>query len=492
MEQNETLAPYAYHNDTLANRTLPRATAEAQMNTTHFSLQYSIVPVRRVSLRAFYRSFAVDNRTPAAQWQYATSDASNLNGTVSYKNKRINVPYAWDRQTAGLDGSWRLGWWRSSLGLGLERDDIGREHREAGTSETNLRASWRARPTDWLTLRATALRGDRDGGTYDWRVTQQTYWYTAAEAGTDNDNPQFTFNDHPDMRRYDVSDRRRDQLAFTVGLTPRRAFTVSTSLKYRRDDFASPVSPVQPLLGRSLADSLAATPGDQLGLLRSSRTQIGVDLGYAPVERFALNASLGWDGGDSRQRGIEFNENNKQNPSAVATAELGPWTRAGSQWIADFDDRTTYGSLGATVALVPDKVSLSASYTISRSTIDLAYSGFGVTSFDGTTPYAADYQFAFPQDPGAVRNNTSGGDVRIEFPLARNLRMLAGYSYESYSISDWQQAAATTTVEPVATELLLRDTSRSHQWGNRLFNFGSYLAPSYRAHLGYASVTYRF
>jgi hypothetical protein len=44
----------------------------------------------------------------------------------------------------------------------------------------------------------------------------------------------------------------------------------------------------------------------------------------------------------------------------------------------------------------------------------------------------------------------------------------------------------------VGSEFLLRDTSRSHQWGNRLLNLGSYLAPQYKAHMGYLTLTYTF
>lgn len=490
LEQDEPLVPYAYQVDTLATRTLPRPTAKARINTTHVSAEYSIVPLRPVRLRAFFRRFDLDNETPASQWQYATSDASNVNGTVSFKNKRIGLPYAFDRQTVGIDATWRLRRWNSSIGLGVERDDIDREYREAGTSETIVRATWRARPKRWLSLRAKYLRGDRDGGTYDWRVTAQSYWYAPAEAGTDNDNPQFTFNDHPDMRRYDVSDRRRDQVDLTVGLTPRATFSVSATLRYRRDDFDSNVRPVQPLLGRALADSLAATAGDQLGLLRSARTQVSVDLAYAPAARLALNASFGWDAGDSRQRSLEFNENNKQNPGAVATAELGPWTRAGSEWTADFDDRTWFGSAGGTVQIIPDRVTLTANYTLSLTKLDIDYAGFGVTNWDGT-PFAPNHQFAF-QAPPSLRHESHVANFRLDVPLAGNVTMLAGYTYDYYRIRDWQQEVATPQYEPVGSEYLLRDTSRSHQWGNRLFNLGSYLAPSYSAHLGYAGLTYRF
>jgi hypothetical protein len=67
-----------------------------------------------------------------------------------------------------------------------------------------------------------------------------------------------------------------------------------------------------------------------------------------------------------------------------------------------------------------------------------------------------------------------------------------GYTYERFRTDDWQQASEMPWVEPVGSEFLLRDTSRSHQWGNRLFNMGTFLAPSYDAHIGFAAFTYRF
>jgi hypothetical protein len=73
-----------------------------------------------------------------------------------------------------------------------------------------------------------------------------------------------------------------------------------------------------------------------------------------------------------------------------------------------------------------------------------------------------------------------------------NVDLQMGYSYDNYRIRDWQQSEVSPWVEPVGSELLLRDTSRSHQWGNRLFSMGSLKAPGYAAHSGYASFTYRF
>lgn len=490
LDQNAELVPYAYQVDMLANKTLPRSTADARMNTTQLSAEYFIAPMQRVNVRAFYRRYDLDNETPSAQWQYVTQDATGLAGTVAYVNKRQNEPISWNRDNIGLETTFRLRVMNSSLVLGAEREEIDREHRQAEhVKENTLRASWRARPAKWFSLRTTYQRGMRDGGVYDWRSPSESYWYTAAEA-TDNNDPKFSFEDHPDMRKFDMADRERNRYDLTLTFTPSANLSISTGLRYRKDDYDSDVTSVQPLLGLAVADAAAATPGDQLGLLGSKSRQMTLDLTYTPTERLSLNASYGYDVGESNSRGLEFNENNKKNPSAVNTSVLGPWTRATSQWTAAFDDRTRFAGIGGSYEVVPGKVTAEANYTMSLSDYDIGYAGFGVVSFDGT-PFAPNYQFAFPPQP-PVEQNAHAATFALNFPLFRNSDARLSWHYESYSIRDWQQDVGTAINEPVGTPLFLRDTSRSFQWGNRLYNMGSYLAPSFTGHAVYFGFSYRF
>jgi len=249
------------------------------------------------------------------------------------------------------------------------------------------------------------------------------------------------------------------------------------------------VPPSQPLRGRALADSLATTPGDQLGLLEQQLTQFGLDGAYLLSEKVTLSASVGLDIGAALQRGLEFNENNKQNPSAIATASLGPWTRKSSQWTADHDDQTTYGTIGGTFEITP-KVNLSTNYTLSRATLDITYAGFGVTDWNGTA-FPPNAQFAF-QAPPAVTQDFQTADVQFDVALKQNVSLRVGYTFDSYDVEDWQQSAATSQYERVVTDLLLRDTSRSYQWGNRYLNLGPLLAPEYTAHLVRVGLTYSF
>ena len=488
LEQNETLLPYSYNTDLLSVAAPPRTTASASMTMTQWLADYVINPFRRLTVRAWARHYGLDNDTPEDRWQYVTSDTSNLNGTVSYKNRRVSLAYASDRTNVGVDAIHRLPA-RTTFSLGYEREDIDRDYREADTAENRVTATLRTRAARWMNVRARYVFGNRDGDGYDGQVTRQSYWYARADAGTDNDNPAYTFSNHPDMRRSDVSDRRRRQVDLTLNVTPRDVVALSAYVRYRKDDFDSDVAPSQPLLGTGLPQATATSPGDQLGLLEDARLRYGMDVFVQPNPRVALNAFLTYDKGTSFQRSLEFNENNKQNPGAIATAELGPWTRAASQWTADFNDRTWGAGAGATLQLVPDRLTFVADYTASLAAVDIAYGGFGVTNFDGT-PFPPNHQFAFSSPP-TITEDFHLLNLRLEIPT-KAVTLVVGYTFETYELDDWQQGSTLPWVEPVGSDTLLRDTSRSHQWGNRLFNLGTYLAPSYDAHIGFVGFTYRF
>lgn len=487
LEQNETLLPYSYHVDALAVRDLPRGTADARMNTTSLTADYVVAPVARLQLRGFYRYYDLDNQTPSSRWQYITNDTSNVNGTSSYVNKRVNMPYAWDRRNGGVEATLRMPA-RSNLTLGFERERVARDHREADTSENIFRAALRTRVFRWTSIDARYLHGVRDGSEYHNQVTQEGYWYSPSDA-TDNNNPRLTFDNHPDMRRYDVSDRDRRQADVRVSLTPGNTFSLGASVRYRKDDFDSDVRPSQPLLGTGLADAAARSPGNQLGWLENSRLRYGLDAFVQLHPRLSFNAFVNRDSGNSIITSLEFNENNKANPTAIASAELGPWTRGSSEWSTDTDDKTWSVGVGTAIQLHPDRVTLAADYRVSLADVEIAYTGFGVTNWDGT-PFAPNHQFAFSTAP-PIREDWRVLNVRVEFAI-QSATLIAGYSFEDYRLDDWQQGGIGTWVEAVRAETLLRDTSRSFQWGNRLFNMGTYLSPGYNAHIGFLGLRYRF
>jgi MtrB/PioB family decaheme-associated outer membrane protein len=487
LEQDQSLLPYSTLNNPVVNVALPRSTAQGAITTTSISADYVTSLGARSTVRAFFRNFDLANNTPESRWSYATQDTANLNGTSSFVNKRVSVPYAWERQNLGGDITWRLSKGRGALTAGYEREAITRVHREADTIEQSFKVTARLRPANGVSLQGRYLYGQRDGSDYHNQVTREGYWYTLSDG--DNNNPQLTFDNHPDMRRFDVSDRARQQVDVRLTVSPKGAFVLSAFARYRADDFDSAVTSSQPLLDTTLADRLATSPGTQLGLLDDARTRVGMDLFVEAGPRASFNAFLAFDKGTSSQRGLEFNENNKANPSTIATASLGPWTRASNQWTSDVDDRTKSGGIGTTLTLVPERLHLFADANWSLATQAMAYAGFGVTNFDGAL-FATNSEFAFSSPPNVVEDMKTV-NVRIELPF-HNMVFTAGYLYEDYKMDDWQQSASQLWVEPVGADTLLRDTSRSHQWGNRLFNLGTYLAPSYTAHVGFVGLRVKF
>jgi MtrB/PioB family decaheme-associated outer membrane protein len=486
-DQDAGLLPYAYGDSALLNRTLPRASAAASMSTTHVAADYVIAPVRGTTFRAFFRQYTLNNDTPSSNWQYVTQDTYNTSGTVNYVNKRVSLPAAWARQNLGAEAIFRLAK-RNTLTVSFEREARDRDHREADTDENIFRAVWRVKPAAWASLEARYLYGGRTGTEYNNTVTHEGYWYTAAD-NPDNNNPKVTFDNHPDMRRYDVIDRARQQFDVRVNLTPKEAFALSAYMRYRSDDFDSGVGPTKPLAGTGLAEQEAVTPGNQLGLLEDARLRYGMDFFYQPTPRATLTAFLNFDEGTSLMKSLEYNENNKQNPSAIATAELGPWTRASSQWTADTTDRTWGGGLGASFQIAENGTALFADYTVSLADVDIDYQGFGVTNWDGT-PFPPNHQFHFANAP-TIREDLQVFNLKLEIPV-KTMTLILGYSFESYTLEDWQQGSTAPWVERVGADTLLRDTSRSFQWGNRLFNLGTYLSPSYDAHIGFVGLRYRF
>jgi len=510
-KQDETLIPYSTNGqlDTVAvgdglawndPAKLPRSSADAEIETKLFNLDYTINPIQRLNLRAYYRYYDLANNTPTEEWRYVTGDTTGGTGGVDYVNKRRNLAYEYDKQNYGVEGNYSLPLWASTLGLAYGREETDRAFREAGTDENIYRVSLRSRPANWLSFRTKYQYGDRKADGYDAEAAHSTYWYAASEA-TNNIDSQFTFENHPDTRRFDVTDRERNLFDFQVTASPVETLDVSASYRYRKDDYNSNVQPSQPLLHyggarpfTNPADQFAFSPGDQVGLLEDERQFFGFDVVYTPNQRVRFGAFGSREEANTLQRGLEFNENNKLNPSGIETAEFGPWTRKNSQWTADIKDTTYTVGIDAGVVIVPKKLNFGTNYTYSAGKVEIGYAGYGaVSALDPTLALADTHEFGF-RSPSAVRNNRHTIGANVEYQAMENLTLALGYMFEYFKIKDWQQEANTPWTQTVAgSELMLRDTSATGaQWGNRLPSLGSYLAPSYDAHVVSVAATYKF
>jgi hypothetical protein len=494
MRQDESLLPYSFSTlgtDWNSLDRLPRLEADGRIETRILGLEYSLRPIRGLGLKAFYRGTSIDNQTPSAQWLYPTQDSANLNGSVTYKNRRINLGYGYDRDRYGVTASYRLPaamavLGRARLGLSLERESIDRDFREATTDENIARITFAMTPTARLSLNARYLYGDRSAGPYDWNPAREGYWYTPAEAGTDPDNPRFAFGNHPDLRRFDVSDRRRDQFDFSAGFMATERLNFSLSYGLRNDSFDSDVRPVQPLAGTPFAPATDSTLGVQLGLLANDFQQLTLDATFTPIERWSLTAFISREEIDFDQRGMAFNENTRTNAQGPQIGVPGQsWRDPANYWRGINQDRTNTIGLSTFYHLVPDRWDLTGEIAWSRGTVDYLYSGFGDAAPLGTTYYAF-------RTPPTARQEQRRANLGLRYNLAERWALGVNYLFDDYEIDSWIQEPEGGWVELVGSEYLARDTTRDNRWGNRLVRLGGVLAPSYTANVLWFTAGYRW
>ncbi len=507
MRQDETLLPYSisglganWNNVLDPVNGLPRLSADARIDTKLINLDYTVNPVDRLNLRAFFRYYDLDNKTATDQWRYVTQDVVGGGGTVNYRNHRNNLAYAYTKTNYGLETAYSVPFWRTTLGLGYEREEIDRDFREADTEENIFRASVRTRPADTVAVRLNYLFGDREGKGYNYRVTDQSYWYTFAQspATGDRDNPAFAFANHPDLRKFDVSDRERHQVDASVTVTPVQTLDLTAAYGFRKDDFDSGVSPVQPLANfpdparLDPTDLNRATLGIQLGLLEEKRQHYTLNAFYAPSDRWSFSAFGSREQIDTKLRGLVFNENRRENPSAIGAAltNLGRWDDERYLFDTRLEDRTNTVGVGAGYVIIPGRLNFAADYTLSRGRVEFNYSGYG-TDIPPDPDTWETFQFGF-RSPETTKHNQYVVNLSLEYQLLQGMILGLHYLFDRYSISDWMQEPGGPWVEQVGSEFFLRDSSQDNRWGNRLVNMGSYLGPSYEAHVGYLTLTYKF
>ncbi|MBI2213181.1 MAG: MtrB/PioB family outer membrane beta-barrel protein [Acidobacteria bacterium] len=487
LRQDMTLLPYSYSTLTTnwnSTSKLPRTSAEAAMDTFLADLQYVFNPAKGVRVRTFVRSYILDNDTATDNWWYVTQDTANsTTGSAGYKNKRTNLAYGYERQNIGAEGTWQIN--ATNLGLLVEQESMDRDFREADTDEQKARLSASYRPSKRLTVRGHYLYGQRDADGYDISAALGSYWYAAADAGTDPDNPKFSFQNHPDMRRYDVSDRERNEidLRATFNATPDLSF--SASFTDRSDDFDSDVTPVQPLAGTNFGGASGITPGIQLGLIEQDVTRYSFDANWVPSERFSANAFVSIERIESVQRSMAYNEATRTNAQTPLLASAGQaWTDARSIWTAQHEDQSDTFGVGFSYAFIPERLTLTADYSYANGTVGIDYSGYGSDKPLTTTYYA----WTSPTD---VEHVTETTNINLEYQLPRGFMISGGYLLEDYDVDDWMQEPKGGWVESV-NDYFVRDSTRDNRWGNRLVRLGGYLAPSYSVSVGFVKLGYRW
>lgn len=511
MEQDEDLLPYATSNfgagtsadiSEVSADTGGRVTGDAEIITTFLNVDYVLQPAKRLNAKLFYRTYEVDNKTTESEFDYYTQDTNSQN----YRNERKNLAYGYKRDNSGIDLTYymkRMG----TLGLGYEKELVERDYREtAETDEDIVKISYKVRPAKGVSFRAKYLKAERDGGTYDGEATDQSYSYdpTYIDDNTPSnalqyDNPLMGFGNAPGLRKYDVTDRERDELDLSVSINPTNDLGVNLFYQSRKNDYDSPikssittwnVDPDGNTLTNDSAFITAQIDPTQLGLIKDESNSYSLDINYIATNRLMISGFYSRDIMESDQRGRYLNENNRIDGD-LSTKD---WADLSGDyiWDATITDTTDTANISLNYAAIPKKLDLTADFTHSKGIVEIDYSA-GAEIVEG----AALHEHGEWSSPEDTEFKTDTVKLGASFHMTKRLTFGFNYTFEKYEVEDWQQEGnddyqVSLSEQYVADQDSGTEGTSNDRVGSRLVRLTDYVAPDYEVHMAMVSMKLKF
>ncbi len=446
LRQNEPLLPFssntsvvlAGRNNQLFSATdpsaLPRATAEAAMNTATAHVRLTTQPADRLRLVAQYRFFNLaNNETPFTMPAFVRADA-DVRLPATPGGTFAPVLAAYNNHTASAEGSLDLAAdTRLTLGYTVER--MNRAFREvAWMTDNRVKASLNTRAS-WLDLKASYERSVRD--TSDYIFSQ----YNVAQ-GNPLESPVLPF-----LRKYDEAGRHRDEVQVIATTQVADALSLSGMALYGRDNFSK--SP--------------------FGLLEDNHRVYSMDASYSSTERLSFYASYSFEQYFSWQKSRQWSPAGVSDPYLRETG-----LDSNSNWEARPRDDIDTASVGLEAYLVPQRLRVNVAYTYSRTDGSIAYvSPVGVAANDVN---------AFEPAPFTDVDDVTFHSVNpeLEYRIGERLALTAGYHLEKYAIDDVNYRGFTYTPRNLAGGI------------NAGLLMGSFLFPPYDVNVFYMRVKLGF
>jgi MtrB/PioB family decaheme-associated outer membrane protein len=259
MEQDDALMPYTV-NANLPADPLPRATLDADVDTSNYALTVTSKFIDKGRVRFSYRYDERDNKTAQDLWNRVITDI------IVSGDLEANIPYSFERTAISVSGDYDL---FSSLRLsaGYDRKEMDRDFQEVASQDEDTgwgRVRWRPARTVEIDLRGGASKRDVD--TYD--------------EGLAISNGQ-----NPLMRKYHLAYRYREFGDLTFSWSPEKApVSITVNALYADDSYSR----------------------SELGLRSGDELSLTTDFSWSFSETGSLYVNVGTDAIESEQFGSEF------------------------------------------------------------------------------------------------------------------------------------------------------------------------------------------
>lgn len=303
MRQNDLLLPYTINQELATEQPLPVARLDAEMRTALGNLRLVTRWSDRLNLVFDYRFDERDNRTPSLAWRIVGADSQNQRPV---EDTRINLPYSLQRQTFDIDARWRLaGRQRLVSGLHFKREDRDNFAEVAQLDEWGGELGWRGRVGRDVRVRIDAERSFRRFDEYRGRAPFRAGRLPGAVEPED-------FENHPQLRKYNVADRDRAGLIMRLDAQPTPRLNLGLSGRYHRDDYDDA----------------------QFGLNLSELRSFNFDVGWQLAEGLSVTGLIASDRYQAEQSGRDW-------PGFAPGLAFDP----SRDWWADHDDRVDTGRI---------------------------------------------------------------------------------------------------------------------------------------------------
>lgn len=444
MEQDDAFVAYTTNTAITATSTpaapfnasdpanLPKASPDAQVDTTLYNVLFTSKPLDFMDVKARYRFYEYENKTAQIEFPgWVRTDAlwEELGSGVDV----ITEPTSYKKHTASFDLGFDI-FKRTRFSIGYAYNKTDREHREVHKQEEDTyRASIDSKPFSWGEVRVSYEFSKRDGS-YDYTVP----WERTIEAGS---NPAQL----PLLRKYDEAERDRNRIQLLATVYPAEQLSVTGSYIFGYDDFDN----------------------SEFGLLKDKHNIVSIDANYAPHNRLNLYAFYTYERYENDMKSRQWNPGSTGDPFTNETT-----TASDSNWYNDNEDETNTFGGGFLLALLPQRLDLDASYSYADTD--------GVAKFTSVVG-SSDLNAFTPVDyTEADDTNLQTLHAKLKYNIKQTgLSATLGYMWERYDLEDYNKTGFTNV-----------PTDSGGDFNDALL-MGT-LPENYEVNLVYGNLTYKF
>jgi len=440
---------------------LPRTTVDGEARTTSANLKFSSSPFKYVDVKAEYRRYNYDNRTPlfvmpqrvAYDATPAAATYSTLGGLTATEANGVVVPV--ETEPFGLtresfDAEFGVtpvtG---TSARFGYSRIAEDRSHRFfENTTENILRVTFDQVANNWFSVRTKFEHGEKRGDVTE--EAQLELWNIGEQPGT---------------RHFDIAsrDRNRGTIAGIVNLGANAS--VNASFAAGKDDYIE----------------------SQFGLRDNTNRVYGAGFDFTPTEKMNFGLEYAFERYTALSRSRTANP-----PSGSATityeqylALVGqPSTTvqvadASRNWADDSADRVHTLVATADFLRIADKVDVRLSVDLSRSSTKIDYLLGPVSILPGEPSAPTSIQTpTFPAPLPTNRSDFGRSTVDALYSLTEHIGIGVSYWYEQYRVQDFSLDAAATpslafgpTSSALLTGYIYRPYTANTVWGRMVYRW---------------------